>query len=47
MTVAWGRDYGDVPPMKGVIFTEAKTRELEVTVDVVELADDDPVLVGA
>lgn len=47
VTVAWGRDYGDVPPMKGVIFTEAKTRELEVTVDVVELAEDDPVLVGA
>lgn len=47
VTVAWGRDYGDVPPMKGVIFTEAKTREFDVTVDVVELADDDPLLVGA
>ena len=23
-TVAWGRDYGDVTPVKGVIFTEAK-----------------------
>ena len=23
-TVAWGRDYGDVPPLKGVIFTEAE-----------------------
>ena len=24
VTVAWGRDYGDVPPVKGVIFTEAQ-----------------------
>lgn len=47
VTVAWGRDYGDVPPMKGVIFTEAKTREIEVTVDVVELPENDPLLVGA
>jgi hypothetical protein len=30
-----------------VIFTEAKKRELQVTVDVVELAEDDPLLVGA
>jgi transglutaminase-like putative cysteine protease len=33
-TVAWGRDYGDVPPLKGVIFTDAKTSEMKVTVDV-------------
>jgi transglutaminase-like putative cysteine protease len=33
-TVAWGRDYGDVPPLKGVIFTDAKTSEMEVSVDV-------------
>lgn len=34
VTVAWGRDYGDVPPVKGVIFTEAKDSELKVEVDV-------------
>ncbi|KQO38810.1 transglutaminase family protein [Aeromicrobium sp. Leaf245] len=35
VTVAWGREYADVPPLKGVIFTEAKTSTLSVAVDVV------------
>jgi len=34
VTLAWGRDYGDVPPVKGVIFTEAKRSTLAVEVDV-------------
>jgi len=34
VTVAWGRDYADVPPVKGVIFTEAKKSTLLVSVDV-------------
>ncbi|UDY23259.1 transglutaminase family protein [Nocardioides sp. Kera G14] len=34
VTVAWGRDYADVPPVKGVIFTEAKKSTLAVSVDV-------------
>jgi transglutaminase-like putative cysteine protease len=34
VTVAWGRDYGDVPPVKGVIFTEATSSSLRVEVDV-------------
>ena len=34
VTVAWGRDYTDVPPVKGVIFTEAKKSTLQVSVDV-------------
>ncbi|GAA1877498.1 transglutaminase family protein [Lapillicoccus jejuensis] len=34
VTVAWGRDYGDVPPLKGVIVTEAESSRLEVSVDV-------------
>lgn len=34
VTVAWGRDYADVPPVKGVIFTEARTSSLTVEVDV-------------
>ena len=32
-TVAFGRDYGDVPPVKGVIFTESKTSKMKVSVD--------------
>jgi len=32
---AYGRDYGDVPPINGVIYTEGKTGSLTVTVDVV------------
>ena len=35
VTVAWGRDYGDVPPLKGVIYTEGSKNELTVEVDVV------------
>ena len=34
-TTAWGRDYGDVPPLKGVIFTEGTKHDLDVVVDVV------------
>jgi transglutaminase-like putative cysteine protease len=30
VTVAWGRDYGDVPPLKGVIHSEARTSTLTV-----------------
>ncbi|MFT4261993.1 MAG: transglutaminase family protein [Nocardioides sp.] len=37
VTVAWGRDYVDVPPVKGVIFTEAKKSTLAVSVDVAPL----------
>ena len=33
-TVAWGRDYGDVPPLRGVIFTDATTSKMKVSVDV-------------
>ena len=40
VTLAWGRDYGDVPPVKGVIFTEAKTSSLNVEVDVRPDSDD-------
>jgi transglutaminase-like putative cysteine protease len=32
-TVAWGRDYGDVAPVRGVIFTEAKKSKMKVSVD--------------
>jgi transglutaminase-like putative cysteine protease len=37
VVTAWGRDYSDVPPLKGVIFTQGTGHELEVTVDVVPI----------
>lgn len=44
VTVAWGRDYTDVAPLKGVIFTESEHHELLVSVDVEEVPDGDPLL---
>jgi len=38
VTVAWGRDYADVPPLKGVIFFEGERQTLDVAVRV-ERAD--------
>ncbi len=40
VTTAWGRDYGDVPPVEGIIFTDGATHEMDVTVDVVRLGPD-------
>jgi transglutaminase-like putative cysteine protease len=37
-TVAWGRDYDDVAPLRGVIYTDAKKREMDVAVDVAPLS---------
>jgi transglutaminase-like putative cysteine protease len=34
VVTAWGRDYGDIPPLKGVIFTESAKSKLTVKVDV-------------
>jgi transglutaminase-like putative cysteine protease len=34
ITTAWGRDYADVTPLKGVVFTGAAEHELRVSVDV-------------
>ncbi|MEE4022937.1 transglutaminase family protein [Gordonia sp. PKS22-38] len=34
VTVAWGRDYDDVPPLRGVIYTESKKSRIDVSVDV-------------
>ena len=39
VTTGWGRDFGDVSPLKGVIFTESTTSRLEVAVDVQRIAD--------
>lgn len=38
VVTAWGRDYTDVPPLKGVIFTESASSALKVAVDVTRLA---------
>ncbi len=40
IVTAWGRDFRDVSPLKGVIFTEAKTSTLEVKVDVFRINPD-------
>jgi transglutaminase-like putative cysteine protease len=37
VVTAWGRDYTDVPPLRGVIFTESTKSTLEVAVDVVRM----------
>jgi transglutaminase-like putative cysteine protease len=37
VVTAWGRDYTDVPPLKGVIFTESASSTLKVAVDVTRL----------
>lgn len=42
ITTAWGRDYGDVTPLKGVIFGGGEKHELDVSVDVEALATNGP-----
>ena len=37
VVTAWGRDYTDIPPLKGVIFTESTASTLDVAVDVVRV----------
>lgn len=37
VVTAWGRDFRDVSPLKGIIFTEAKKSTLDVAVDVTRL----------
>jgi transglutaminase-like putative cysteine protease len=32
--VGWGRDYADVPPLRGIIYTESDRSEIDVAVDV-------------
>nr|WP_076478242.1 transglutaminase family protein [Williamsia sterculiae] len=34
VTVAWGRDYDDVPPLRGVIYTDSRRSKIDVSVDV-------------
>ena len=39
ITVAWGRDYADVAPLKGVIFGGGDEHKLSVAVDVSRIDD--------
>jgi transglutaminase-like putative cysteine protease len=39
VVTAWGRDYSDVPPLKGIIFTEGTKHDLDVLVDVIPEAE--------
>ena len=34
ITVGWGRDYADVPPLRGIIYTDSKSSVIDVSVDV-------------
>ncbi|MFC9994753.1 transglutaminase N-terminal domain-containing protein [Nocardia sp. NPDC127526] len=34
VTLAWGRDYADVPPLRGIIYTDAQESTITVSVDV-------------
>ncbi len=38
VVTAWGRDYGDVTPIKGVVFSRGGRHDLTVAVDVVRVA---------
>lgn len=37
ITVGWGRDYADVPPLRGIIFTDSESSIIDVSVDVLPL----------
>jgi len=39
ITTAWGRDYSDVAPLKGIIFGGGNSHSLDVSVDVQEVAE--------
>jgi transglutaminase-like putative cysteine protease len=34
MVVGWGRDYADIPPLRGIIYTDSKHSVIDVSVDV-------------
>ena len=34
ITVGWGRDYADVPPLRGIIYTDSERSVIDVAVDV-------------
>lgn len=46
VVVAWGRDYGDVVPVKGVVMSAEAEMELTVAVDVTRIASEGPARVA-
>ena len=40
LVTAWGRDFADVSPLRGIVVTEAVTSRLDVGVDVVQMDGD-------
>lgn len=42
ITVGWGRDYADVPPLRGIIFTDSRSSVIDVSVDVAPFDGDLP-----
>lgn len=42
VTVAWGRDYDDVPPLRGIIYTESSSSRISVSVDVEPIRPEGP-----
>lgn len=38
IVVGWGRDYADVPPLRGIIYTDSESSVIDVAVDVEPLA---------
>lgn len=47
VTVAWGRDYADVPPLRGIIYTDSDSSTIEVSVDVAPCEESPAVPVDA
>jgi transglutaminase-like putative cysteine protease len=41
IVVGRGRDYADVPPLRGIIYTNAETSAIDVAVDVVPFEGDE------
>jgi transglutaminase-like putative cysteine protease len=37
ITVGWGRDYADIPPLRGIIYTDSEHSAIDVSVDVAPL----------
>ncbi len=40
IVVAWGRDYADVPPLRGIIYTDSERSVIDVAVDVTPFEGD-------
>ena len=34
LTVGWGRDYADIPPLRPIIYTDSEHSVIDVSVDV-------------